>query len=134
MTSADLAATHALSFTTPRPWSAHEFAALIDTAHTRLFGDATAFLLARTILDETEILTLATHPAHRRKGHAQRLLNQLHQINTGRVFLEVAADNTAAQTLYKNAGYAVEGRRKHYYRHPDGARVDAVLMARTLTN
>ncbi|MEL6510833.1 MAG: GNAT family N-acetyltransferase [Pseudomonadota bacterium] len=134
MTPADLAATHALCFTTPRPWKAQEFQTLLDSARVRLFGGSNAFLMVRTILDETEVLTLATHPDHRRTGQARALLAQLHDTVQGRVFLEVAANNIAAQTLYKQAGYKVDGRRKDYYRHPDGSRVDALLMARTLGN
>ncbi len=130
MNAADLAATHALSFTTPRPWSAAEFTDLLTSPHVHLMGGPTAFLMVRTIIDETEILTLATHPDHRREGRAERLLNQLHQNQTGRIFLEVAADNHAAQNLYTHAGYYAEGRRKGYYRAPDGTRIDALLMVR----
>lgn len=130
MNVADLAATHALSFTTPRPWSASEFADLLASPHVHLLGGPTAFLVVRTVLDESEILTLATHPDHRRKGHAQRLLDQLHQRITGRIFLEVAANNQAAQSLYTNAGYRDEASRKGYYRTPDNLKIDALIMVR----
>ncbi|WP_224825348.1 GNAT family N-acetyltransferase [Cognatishimia sp. MH4019] len=130
MTAADLAATHALSFTTPRPWSAVEFTDLLASPHIHLLGDPTAFLMVRTVLDETEILTLATHPDHRRKGHAQRLLDQLHENQTGRIFLEVAADNQPAKALYTHAGYRAEAHRKDYYRTPDGTKIDALIMVR----
>lgn len=130
MKARDLAATHARSFTTPRPWSTAEFTDLLAAPHVHLLGDKTAFLILRTVLDETEILTLATHPDHRRKGHANRLLGQLHNSQTGRIFLEVAADNQAAKNLYTHAGYRVAGRRKGYYRTPDGTKIDALLMVR----
>ncbi|EKE45570.1 putative ribosomal-protein-alanine acetyltransferase [Oceaniovalibus guishaninsula JLT2003] len=46
--------------------------------------------------------------------------------------LEVAADNLAARTLYYNAGYVQAGRRRDYYRLPDGSAVDALILHRTL--
>ncbi|MEL7213915.1 MAG: GNAT family N-acetyltransferase [Pseudomonadota bacterium] len=130
MTPNDLATTHALCFTTPRPWSEAEFTDLLNSPHVRLLGDTNAFLMARCVLDETEILTLATHPDHQRQGHALRLLEALHTSQPGRVFLEVAENNQAAQMLYQRAGYRTEGRRKGYYRTPDGTALDALIMVR----
>ena len=50
-----------------------------------------------------------------------------------RAFLEVAADNIPAQTLYQAQGYAIQGRRKGYYRREDGPSVDALIMVRALS-
>jgi ribosomal-protein-alanine N-acetyltransferase len=47
------------------------------------------------------------------------------------LFLEVAADNTAAIALYAATGFDRVGLRKGYYPHPDGAK-DAVVMRRAL--
>ena len=47
-------------------------------------------------------------------------------------FLEVAADNAAAQALYARAGFAESGRRRGYYRRPDGSGLDALVMQRAL--
>lgn len=132
MSAADLAQTHALCFETPRPWSEAEFTELLASPHVTLFGDARAFLLSRRILDETEILTLATHPDHRRQGHAHRLLQELHNTSDGRIFLEVARTNHAARALYEQAGYGRDGIRKGYYRTPEGDRVDALIMSTAL--
>lgn len=132
MTPADLAKTHALCFATPRAWTAAEFTDLLATPTITLWGDERAFLLTRTVLDETEILTLATHPDQQRHGHARALLEQLHAQRRGRVFLEVAADNLPAQRLYQSLGYTAAGQRKNYYRCPDGTRLDARIMAKTL--
>lgn len=134
MTPDSLAEVHERCFTTPRPWKAAEFEALLASPHVSLLGDRRAFLLLRTVLDESEILTLATDPDHQRKGYASALLRSLHQQESGRIFLEVAADNLAAQALYENAGYTCEGVRRGYYRQPDGQRVDALLMARPARN
>ena len=134
MTPAALAATHALCFSTPRPWTEAEFADLLDSPHVTLLGDTRAFLLVRTVLDESEILTLATHPEHRRKGLAAALLDAFHAGRTGRVFLEVATNNQAAQALYAQAGYTPQGQRVGYYRTPDGQKINALILAKTLSD
>jgi GNAT superfamily N-acetyltransferase len=63
-----MAALHAAAMTVPRPWTEAEFAALLSTPGTFATGDATAFALGRAILDEAELLTIATHPGRRRRG------------------------------------------------------------------
>ncbi|NSX54450.1 GNAT family N-acetyltransferase [Parasulfitobacter algicola] len=137
MTPDQLADLHALGFDTPRPWTAQEFQSLLNLPGTILFGDQKSIVLARIIADEAEILTLVTHPHHRRGGLAADLLSQLHTHSQmhgcTRVYLEVAAPNTAARTLYARHGYSESGRRPNYYRTPDGARIDALILTKTLT-
>ena len=100
MTNLDqLAAAHAAAFAPARGWSSAEIRQLFDQSNVTLLGDPRAFVVARWVADEAEILTLATHPEHRRMGLAKDILAQLHhqlpsQVHT--IFLEVAADNTAA--------------------------------------
>lgn len=119
-----------------RTWSADEFAALIDSPHVFACGDARAFALCRVIVDEGEILTLATSPGEQRKGHGARILAALEAEATARgartVFLEVAADNAAARALYARAGYGGDGRRAGYYSRPGGDRVDALILRKVL--
>ena len=43
-------------------------------------------------------------------------------------FLEVRANNHAAQVLYTDLGYRVSGRRRAYYPNPDGSREDALVL------
>jgi len=83
---------------------------------------------------EAEIATLVVHPEHRRQGIGRALLRQAltyacAQGPVQRVFLEVRADNAPAQALYRAFGFAVVGRRRHYYFTPQG-RVDALIMRR----
>lgn len=136
MTPADLARLHAASFTTPRPWSAAEFAGLLASAGSFLIRDPDGFALARAVADEAEVLTLAVAPAARRQGIGRRLLAGLLAEAAARgcrsVFLEVAADNAAALALYRRAGFTVAGRRPAYYAAPDGRRIDALVLARPL--
>lgn len=136
MTPEALAALHARAFSHPRPWSAAEFAGLLASPHVFVQGDARAFVLGRVVLDEAELLTIATDPDHRRRGHGAAMLAAFHAMardrGAQRAFLEVAADNPAACALYRGAGYAEDGRRAGYYRSATGARIDALLFSRVL--
>ena len=132
MTPEDLAATHAAAFEDERPWSAEEFAGLIGGAI--LTGTAESFVLGRVTLDEAEVLTLATHPDHRRRGLARaalaEFLDQARARGASRAFLEVAADNAPARALY--AGWTQIGRRKGYYAQPGGPAADALVLEKRL--
>ena len=94
------------------------------------------FLMAQNVLDQAEILTLAVDPECRRQGIAARLVADFHQSclkrAVSKVFLEVAADNAAAIALYRANGYDEVGLRKRYYSHPDGRRIDALVMEKRL--
>lgn len=138
MTPAALAALHAACFTTPRPWTEAEFAALAgDPAITvTLAPGGAGFAVTRQIGDEAELLTICVAPAHRRTGAGRHLLADtlegLRRNGATNLFLEVAADNTAARALYASEGFTEAGRRKGYYRRPDGARTDALVLRRAL--
>jgi ribosomal-protein-alanine N-acetyltransferase len=60
------------------------------------------------------------------------LAKELRKTKETQLFIEVAADNTAARALYERAGFAVTGRRKAYYEKPGGARQDAIVMMKAL--
>lgn len=119
-----------------RPWSAEEFAGLLDGAGIHLHERPGAFLLGRTAAGESELLTLATDPAERRRGLARALLSEFHAEAARRgattALLEVAADNGPARALYDAAGYVEAGRRRRYYQRPDGERADALVLTRVL--
>ncbi len=138
MTPAALAALHGRSFSTPRPWSEGEFADLLadPLAFLLVEGDA-GLLLGRAVAGEAELLTLAVAPEARGRGLGLRLvmrfLYQARLRGADTAFLEVAADNTPARMVYDRAGFTVAGRRKAYYRLPDGRAVDAIVMRRVLT-
>jgi ribosomal-protein-alanine N-acetyltransferase len=142
MIAAVLAALHQRCFTTPRPWTAAEIAGLLQDplCFLRIEGQKTdpkGFLIGRAVAGEAELLTVAVQPEARRAGIGQRLLAEFETTSRTRhaetAFLEVAADNAAAQALYAGRGFAVTGRRKGYYHRPDGSKVDALVMALDLT-
>lgn len=136
MTPDVLAALHAAGFDQSRPWSAEEFAAFLSDPTCFVVGDRRCFALGRVVLDEAELLTITTHPDHRRQGLARRIIADwiaaAMERGATRAFLEVAADNAPARALYQGCAFEEVGLRKRYYRREDGPAVDAVLMARAL--
>jgi [ribosomal protein S18]-alanine N-acetyltransferase len=90
------------------------------------------FLMYRAVADEAEIITLCVDPAYQRRGAglqivlAARHLLKLYNISS--LFLEVAADNKDALSLYKRAGFLEVGKRKAYYARKNGAAEDALIM------
>ncbi|AUQ57301.1 putative acetyltransferase [Phaeobacter inhibens] len=132
----DMARTHQAAFLQGRPWSAREFAALLDSPFSYAVGDARSFAVGRVVAGEAELLTIATHPSHQRQGLARAILERWREVALTRDatdgFLEVAADNQPARTLYKAYGFAESGRRVGYYPRKGAAAVDAVLMSISL--
>jgi [ribosomal protein S18]-alanine N-acetyltransferase len=99
-------------------------------------GDAViGFALTRTVADESELLLLAVHPTHHRRGIGLRLLDDFLQRaddeGLARVHLEVRDGNAAAE-MYRHAGFRPVGRRRNYYRASDGGRFDALTLAKEL--
>lgn len=94
------------------------------------------FVLAFAAAGEAEILTITVAQSHRRGGIGTKLLRalveQLAEDGVERLFLEVAADNSAAYGLYRRLGFVETGRRKGYYQRDNTAAVDALTLALTL--
>lgn len=132
MNTQDLAHTHAAAFANSRGWTAAEFEKLLAQETSVMAGDTTSFVLGRMIVDEVEILTIATAPAAQRKGKARAaladFLAQITARQANMVFLEVAEDNDAAIGFYKSAGFTQVAVRKGYYRRANGAAFDAIVM------
>ena len=125
-----LADLHARCFATP--WSGADIASLLNlpgclALACREGRDYQAMAMFRSAADEAELLTLATDPALRRQGLADRLLAageaRLAERGIARVFLEVSEHNSGAHLLYRRAGYQEIGRRRGYYRDGTDAHV-----------
>jgi ribosomal-protein-alanine N-acetyltransferase len=65
---------------------------------------------------------MAVAEEYRRKGIAAKLMEELlkrgHEKGVTIFFLEVRESNTAARTLYENAGFSQIGIRKRFYERP----------------
>lgn len=93
--------------------------------------EITGFALSRGVLDEAELLLIATTPAQRRKGvgHllAQAVIDHHRQHGTKSVFLEVR-ENNPALALYLNVGFIQVGFRESYYRGKTGEYFNALTL------
>lgn len=127
---APLAAIHARCF--PDPWSAKAIDDLLATPGCFAFASPEGFVLAREAAGEAEILTLAVLPEARRGGAGTTLVREAashaHKRGAEVLFLEVAAENLAARTLYKRLGFAETARRRGYYTAGREAPEDALVL------
>ncbi len=107
---------------TDLPWPKESFLAY-DCLVAEVGGTVAGFLISREIFPseqappEREVLNLAVARRFRRQGIARRLL-EAELEREAIFFLEVRESNYAAQTLYRQAGFAEISRRKGYYQNP----------------
>ncbi len=136
LTVEDVPAAHeldSLSFTLPWPERSLHYEVAGNPAArcwaAELDGRLVGILVLWMIVDEAHIATLATHPDHRRKGIAKKLLVEALEsaYNEGAqtALLEVRAGNEAALKMYAEFGFEAVGRRERYYK--DNYE-DAILM------
>ena len=134
-----LAEVHASAF--DRPWDAGDLADMIAGAGAHLLavrdGEAVhGFILFQALAGEAEILTLAVDPRFRLRGVGRTLVEgaaaRAAEAGAATLWLDVAADNHGALTLYASAGFETLGRRRGYYRVGPDQRVDAIVMRRAL--
>lgn len=98
-------------------------------AETDTSVDGYAGLRAPRGTEQGDIQTIGVAPAARRRGLGRRLLGVLLAEARDRgmreVFLEVRADNPAAQALYRAHGFDAIAVRPRYYQPDD---IDAIVM------
>lgn len=98
-------------------------------------GTLAGFAMARTILDETELLLLAVDPGWQRRGIGAALLGHIIRVAresaTRRMFLEVRTNNPALQ-FYELMGFVRRGLRRDYYRGTNGETFDAITLSQDL--
>ena len=94
---------------------------------------AAGFVLWRGAAGEEEVLLIAVHPDHRRKGIGRALLERFvaeaRQRGTSRLFLEMREGNSA-ESLYLGFGFTAAGRRRKYYRSASNGPIDAITYVR----
>ena len=139
MTPDELASLHRVCFTdTPRPWTASEFAGLLNLPEVILLWRQNGFALGRVAGPEVELLTLAVHPDARRRGTGRALVRDFEALATRRgaseAFLDVAVCNTAARALYLALGYAQAAIRPGYFKRPGRSAADGLVMSKPLAD
>lgn len=122
MLSADVAASALLEQRTDSSWLASKIQCCLQDASYQCWvvseqSTLIAYAIAKMLVDELHIMTIAVKPDHRRQGIGQRLLQHtLSASATAKIaILEVRVDNTAAIALYKGLGFQQIGVRKNYY-------------------
>ena len=92
-------------------------------------GKVTGYVGSQTVMDESDMMNVAVHPDHRRKGIAEALVAELVEALKKResrcLTLEVRASNEPAKALYEKLGFTQVGLRKNYYRNP---KEDALIL------
>ena len=130
-----IAELHSLCFA--EAWDGPAFHRLLQNANAfALIGgtasESQSFIVVQVAAGESEILSLGTNPASRRKGYARSLVlaasEEAARLGAREMFLEVAADNEAALALYARLGFSPAGRRVKYYGRPDSPAVDAMIL------
>ena len=116
------------------PWSENSVASELNNPLSywlvALEGEQVAgYVGSQTVLGETDMMNIAVHPDHRRKGVAEGLINALVEGLKAReshsLTLEVRSSNAPAISLYEKLGFARIGLRKNYYRNP---KEDALIL------
>ncbi len=106
------------------PWKLEQLRNALELPHFIAYGikyqdELLAYISLAHILDELEVLNLATHPSSRRKGLARCLityvLKSMQNLGAKQITLEVRTGNIPARNLYASVGMIQVGIRKHYY-------------------
>lgn len=91
------------------------------------------YIGSQTVLDESDVMNVAVHPDHRRKGIAQALVtalaDALRERGSCKLTLEVRSSNASAISLYERLEFRQIGLRKNYYRNP---KEDALILQKEL--
>ena len=120
------------------PWSENSVAAELEHDYSVWIvaleeKEVVGYVGAQVSFEEADMMNVAVHPDHRRKGIAeaviQELIAQLKQRQCEGLSLEVRASNTPAITLYEKMEFIQVGLRKNYYRNP---KEDALILRKPL--
>lgn len=111
---------------------------LLDTDGAKLViciedGKLLSYCSAVFVLDEVQILNVATAPEYKKQGFAKEvigfLINESKKSGMLSISLEVRVSNVPAISLYNGFGFFVAGTRKDFYVNP---RENAFVMIKNL--
>lgn len=96
-------------------------------------GQVVGYIGSQSVLGESDMMNVAVHPDHRRKGVAEALIaalaTGLRERGNVCLTLEVRASNAPAISMYEKLGFDQIGRRPNYYRNP---KEDALILRKSL--
>lgn len=123
------------------PWKEVTFRGLVKRSDSDLLvaetedGELVGYAAAWTVIDQSELGNVAVVPDARGAGIGGALVDAVVERIRARgaveCYLEVRASNDAAQSLYRQRGFIVVGRRPRYYSHPTE---DALVMRLRVTD
>ena len=96
-------------------------------------GVPVSYCTVVTVLDEAQIINVATSPDFRGRGYDKAVLEGVFEECKKRgisfISLEVRESNLPAISLYQSLGFTTEGKRKDFYKNP---RENALVMIKNL--
>ncbi len=120
------------------PWSENSIATELNSRLSYWLvavedGEVVGYIGSQSVLGESDMMNVAVHPDHRRRGIAEMLVNALSHDLKERdnvcLTLEVRVSNKPAIALYEKLGFQQVGLRKNYYRNP---KEDALILRKSL--
>ena len=92
-----------------------------------------SYCTVTTVLDEAQIINVATDTCFKRMGYAKDVLDRVFweckEKNIHLISLEVRESNIPAIKLYEALGFVIAGKRKDFYKYP---RENAFVMIKNL--
>ena len=116
------------------PWSVNSIASELDNKLALWLvaeheGQVLGYVGSQTVLGETDMMNIATHPDYRKNGIGTALItaliDALAEQGSHSLMLEVRESNDPAISVYRKSGFEQVGRRKNYYRNP---KEDALIL------
>ena len=96
-------------------------------------GDLGSYCTVTTVLDEAQIINVATAEQYKRQGCADAVISgvidECKRRDIVSISLEVRESNVPAIALYEKLGFVVAGKRKNFYTDP---RENALVMIKNL--
>lgn len=120
------------------PWSERSIGSELENGLSMWFvateeETVLGYIGSQTVLDSSDVMNIAVHPDHRKKGVGEKLVlelvHYLKEKDIKSLLLEVRVSNTAAINLYKKLGFQEIGRRRNYYHNP---KEDAYILRKEL--
>lgn len=123
----------------PFPWSDLNFKDCIEKGYYSIALEVNdefiGFAIMSIAFEESHLLNIGVKKENRGKGYGEKILKKMfvaaEAMGSKKIILEVRVSNKRAYNLYEKLGFEQIGKRKNYYRLPEG-REDAFVMSKIL--